>query len=210
MADDGQIWEWPASAYRFVFAAAAPLVAIEVIDGLGALVLKTVHTGAHRAFLLTAVDLALVPTFGVIAFLLSRRGIPGVYLAVLSLIISHTWWLNFRGPYIRVGTFDHFEYSYWPWFRLVVVGIVIGAVVGITLPNKVPDPLRFSKLYWLWPLALLIASALSYFLGHYCAFMSMFAPTRWVALLAIFAVVASVLTAAQFNWNSYEKSVYPR
>ena len=209
MNDNSWRWEWPAAVYPFVFAASAPLVSIEVLDSIGAIGLMSVQTGMQRAFLISAVDVALVPIFATIAFMLSRRGIQGAYLAGLSIVISHTWWLNFRATYVRLGTFDNYQGSYWPWFKFAVGGIVLGVILGLANQRQNEEQSSFTRGYWLWPMGLASASALSFFVNRSYELGSAFAPTRWIALLAMSAFTSVVLAAGQLTWRSYEKSVYP-
>jgi hypothetical protein len=191
--------EWPVVSYVITSAVVLPLLVLELLDMACVL---AIHTRVPRiqGDVIVASDWLLIPGYAFCAFWPSRRGKEGTYLAVLGIYLSLVVCFNFRGSFLRLGTFDAFAAPSWSWLRFVVIGGILGAVLGFIWDGKrTPPPVAGAKQYVWLPLILIVAGIVSHLVGERLGVSSMWAPTRVYALTAVGMLLLLLVGAAKFS-----------
>jgi hypothetical protein len=179
---------WPHAAAPLCFAVAIPLAIFQLSDSLMTLLVNIEHDEA-RGRLLETVQWSGLPLFGLYAYLLSRLGWHGAYMALFGLVLSLIVAQEFRGGFIRFGTFDLWEDSKSSWLGPILTGTLAGTATGVVRSYRLPCRLAFRSTWWLAALPMLtfLAGLESWRLsvGNPAVTWSSFAPTRHIALIVI-------------------------
>ena len=211
-ASSESLWDWPLVAYSFVLAIALPMATLEVLDVVRTVVAYFSEFRGKGLFVTTIQNFALLPAFAICAYLPSRRGSQGAYLAALGAFVSVIVCFNFRGVYVRFGTFDRFGYSYWVWMKFLFLGTGGGVLAGLIRNKRKPlTSINRPGLYWISPVFLMLMGAASYVIGKRYQEDSMWVPTRFYALIAVGALLLTGWAVAEGFRRSYEaEGVFPR
>ena len=130
------------------------------------------------------------------AFWVTRSYNKGYVVALVGLLLAVLVAINFRGDYVRMGTFDFFETPWMPWVLPFAGSVAAGIAAGLALPRPKPSPRLFA-----WAVIPLMAGSAwwAYFDAVVRPTMawSVFPPTRHLALLGSGGIFAFILAVAK-------------
>lgn len=105
--------------------------------------------------------------------------------------------MQFRGPWIWVGTFDLYEQSAKPWLLALGAGVAIGYLGLLIPPVRKARPTTDEQVVSRWIIALFATTIACAFASLNSPFDSEFAPTRFIGLIGVLIAVSLVRRFAQ-------------
>src|SRR6185503_18509835 len=124
-------------------------------------------------------------------------------------VLTHLVSINFRGTWVRLGTFDDFEYgsppSLWLAIAILLVGFGVGSVIRVWREPRFSFTPTWSVIL---SCALILAGVATWLICQWNRFASWssFAPTRHVFLIIAGAISAVSLYLHEWRPFSYEKA----
>jgi len=169
-----------ASVHGLVQVLAAALICLTLVDAVMVGINKSSLESSTRILFVRYGEWLFLPACAFVAWVARPFGRTSLMLLVAAYTTCYAFLTQFRGAWIWDGTFDAYEYSRLPWYRVCLFGIATSLLI-CCFPSR--PPMRASRTSILLVL-LTAATLLSAVMPRIWPMDSAFVSTRFLAMTA--------------------------